>query len=85
MLKSSRCPWRPGDLAQRKGRIERQGNQNPLVHVYRYVTEGTFDAYLWPVSYTHLLKASDPMKWVGLMNTCKAQAEEILMAELINS
>ena len=36
-----------GDLAQRKGRIERQGNQNPLVHVYRYVTEGTFDAYLW--------------------------------------
>ena len=41
------CPWRPGDLAQRKGRIERQGNKNPLVHVYRYVTEGTFDAYLW--------------------------------------
>ena len=41
------CPWRPSDLAQRKGRIERQGNQNPLVHVYRYVTEGTFDAYLW--------------------------------------
>ena len=41
------CPWRPGDLAQRKGRIERQGNSNPLVHVYRYVTEGTFDAYLW--------------------------------------
>ena len=41
------CPWRPGDLAQRKGRIERQGNKNALVHVYRYVTEGTFDAYLW--------------------------------------
>ena len=41
------CPWRPGDLAQRKGRIERQGNQNETVHVYRYVTEGTFDAYLW--------------------------------------
>ena len=41
------CPWRPGDLQQRKGRIERQGNSNPLVHVYRYVTEGTFDAYLW--------------------------------------
>ena len=41
------CPWRPGDLQQRKGRIERQGNQNELVHVYRYVTEGTFDAYLW--------------------------------------
>src|SRR5699024_11680245 len=41
------CPWRPGDLAQRKGRIERQGIQNEKVHVYRYVTEGTFDAYLW--------------------------------------
>ena len=41
------CPWRPRDLTQRKGRIERQGNCNPLVHVYRYVTEGTFDAYLW--------------------------------------
>ena len=41
------CPWRPGDLEQRKGRIVRQGNQNPQVHIYRYVTEGTFDAYLW--------------------------------------
>ena len=41
------CPWRPGDLAQRKGRIERQGNLNKKVHVFRYVTEGTFDAYLW--------------------------------------
>src|SRR5699024_9559321 len=41
------CPWRPGDLAQRKGRIERQGNQNPLSHMYDYVTEGNFDAYLW--------------------------------------
>ena len=39
--------WRPGDLAQRKGRIVRQGNQNEKVHVFRYVTEGTFDAYLW--------------------------------------
>ena len=41
------CPWRPRDLTQRKGRIERQGNQNEKVHVCRYVTEGTFDAYLW--------------------------------------
>ena len=41
------CPWRPGDLEQRKGRIVRQGNQNQTVHIYRYVTEGTFDAYLW--------------------------------------
>ncbi len=41
------CPWRPRDLTQRKGRIERQGNQNEKVHVCRYVTEETFDAYLW--------------------------------------
>lgn len=41
------APWRPGDLEQRSGRIIRQGNQNPTVHIYRYVTEGTFDAYLW--------------------------------------
>ena len=41
------APWRPGDLEQRKGRIERQGNGNETIHVYRYVTENTFDAYLW--------------------------------------
>lgn len=41
------APWRPGDLEQRSGRIIRQGNQNKQVHIYRYVTEATFDAYLW--------------------------------------
>ena len=41
------CPWRPRDLTQREGRIIRRGNMNPLVHVYRYVTESTFDSYLW--------------------------------------
>ena len=41
------APWRPGDLEQRSGRIVRQGNQNEKVHIYRYVTESTFDAYLW--------------------------------------
>ena len=41
------APWRPGDLEQRAGRIIRQGNQNKEVHIYRYVTEGTFDSYLW--------------------------------------
>jgi len=41
------CPWRPGDLEQRAGRIVRQGNQNEEVTIYRYVTESTFDAYLW--------------------------------------
>lgn len=41
------CPWRPSDLIQRSGRIIRQGNNNPEVFIYRYVTEGTFDAYLY--------------------------------------
>jgi hypothetical protein len=40
------CPWRPSDLEQRSGRIVRQGNENPQVDIYRYVTEQTFDAYL---------------------------------------
>ena len=41
------CPWRPADLEQRAGRTIRQGNENPKVAIYRYVTEGTFDAYCW--------------------------------------
>jgi N12 class adenine-specific DNA methylase/adenine-specific DNA methylase len=41
------CPWRPGDLEQRSGRIIRQYNTNPEGHIFRYVTEGTFDSYLW--------------------------------------
>lgn len=41
------CPWRPGDLTQRSGRIIRQGNENEQVKIFRYVTEDTFDAYLW--------------------------------------
>ena len=41
------CPWRPSDLEQRDGRIIRQGNENQVVQIYTYVTEGTFDSYLW--------------------------------------
>ena len=41
------CPWRPSDLEQRDGRIIRQGNENKVVQIYTYVTEGTFDSYLW--------------------------------------
>lgn len=41
------CPWRPGDLEQRSGRIIRQYNTNPEGHIFRYVTEGTLDSYLW--------------------------------------
>lgn len=40
-------PWRPADMVQREGRILRQGNENPVVEIYRYITEGSFDAYSW--------------------------------------
>src|SRR5699024_9502768 len=43
------CPWRPSDLEQREGRIIRQGNQNPKVHIRQYVTEGTYDAVMWQI------------------------------------
>ena len=43
------CPWKPSDLEQQEGRILRQGNMNPKVKIFRYVTEGTFDAYMWQV------------------------------------
>ena len=46
-LHDADCPWRPSDLAQRLGRIVRQGNKNPEVEIFRYVTEGTFDSYLY--------------------------------------
>jgi N12 class adenine-specific DNA methylase/predicted O-methyltransferase YrrM len=41
------APWRPADVEQREGRILRQGNTNPIIHIFRYVTEGSFDAYMW--------------------------------------
>ncbi|MBR0411742.1 MAG: N-6 DNA methylase [Eubacterium sp.] len=43
------CPWKPSDLEQQEGRILRQGNRNPKVRIFRYVTEGTFDAYMWQI------------------------------------
>ena len=59
------CPWRPGDLEQRKGRIVRQGNQNQEVHIYRYVTESTFDAYLWQT-------VENKQKFISQIMTSKA-------------
>jgi hypothetical protein len=41
------APWRPADIEQREGRILRQGNENEYVKIFRYVTEGSFDAYMW--------------------------------------
>lgn len=58
------CPWRPSDLEQRSGRIIRQGNTNSDVHIYRYVTEGTFDAYLYQL-------VENKQKFIGQIMTSK--------------
>lgn len=59
------CPWRPSDLAQRLGRIVRQGNMNPEVEIFRYVTEGTFDAYLYQL-------VENKQKFIAQIMTSKA-------------
>lgn len=59
------CPWRPSDLSQRLGRIVRQGNQNAEVEIFRYVTEGTFDAYLYQL-------VENKQKFIAQIMTSKA-------------
>ena len=59
------CPWRPSDLSQRLGRIVRQGNQNPEVEIFRYVTESTFDAYLYQL-------VENKQKFIAQVMTSKA-------------
>ena len=59
------CPWRPSDLAQRLGRIVRQGNRNKKVDIFRYVTEGTFDAYLYQL-------VENKQKFIAQIMTSKA-------------
>lgn len=67
------CPWRPSDLQQREGRIVRQGNENPEVDIYTYVTEGTFDSYLYQL-------VESKQKFIGQIMTSKSpvrSAEDI--------
>lgn len=59
------CPWRPADLQQREGRIIRQGNENPEVNIYSYVTEETFDAYLYQL-------VENKQKFIGQIMTSKS-------------
>ena len=72
------CPWRPRDLTQRKGRIERQGNTNSKVHVCRYVTEGTFDAYLWQTVENKQKFISQVMTSKSPVRTCDDMDETAL-------
>ena len=67
------CPWRPSDLQQREGRIIRQGNENPEVNIYTYVTENTFDSYLYQL-------VEGKQKFIGQIMTSKSpvrSAEDI--------
>ena len=64
-LHDADCPWRPSDLEQRSGRIIRQGNSNPEVDIYRYVTEGTFDSYLYQL-------VENKQKFIGQIMTSKS-------------
>ena len=59
------CPWRPSDLQQREGRIIRQGNENPEVEIYTYVTENTFDSYLYQL-------VESKQKFIGQIMTSKS-------------
>ncbi len=61
------CPWRPSDIEQREGRILRQGNENPEVKIYQYVTKGTFDAYNWGL-------VENKQKFIGQIMTSKSPA-----------
>ena len=64
------CPWRPRDLEQRAGRTIRQGNQNPKVEIIRYVTEGTFDAYLYQT-------IENKQKYISQIMTSKSPARSV--------
>lgn len=72
------CPWRPRDLAQRAGRIVRRGNENPKVHIYRYVTESTFNSYLWQTIESKQKFISQIMTSKSPVRSCEDVDETVL-------
>lgn len=74
------CPWRPSDIEQRDGRILRQGNDNPVINIYRYVTKGTFDAYLWQIQEQKLKYISQVMTGKSISRSCEDMDETVLSA-----
>lgn len=70
--------WRPSDMTQRNGRIIRQGNMNPIVQVYNYVTEGTFDAYLWQTLENKQKFISQIMTSKSPVRSCEDVDEQVL-------
>lgn len=74
------CPWRPSDLVQRDGRVVRQGNENKVVHMFRYVTKGTFDSYLWQIQEQKLKYISQVMTGKSISRSCSDLDETVLSA-----
>ncbi|WP_342746196.1 SNF2-related protein [Paenibacillus donghaensis] len=74
------CPWRPSDIIQRDGRILRQGNRNPIVQIFRYVTKGTFDSYLWQIQEQKLRYISQVMTGKSISRSCEDTDETVLSA-----
>ena len=72
------CPWRPADIEQREGRIIRQGNQNATVHIYRYVTKDTFDAYMWATLEAKQRFISQVMTSRSPVRSCEDMDEQTL-------
>lgn len=70
--------WRPADMTQRNGRIIRQGNNNPVVQIYNYVTEGTFDAYLWQTLENKQKFISQIMTSKSPVRSCEDVDEQVL-------
>ena len=70
--------WRPADMTQRNGRIVRQGNNNPVVQIYNYVTEGTFDAYLWQTLENKQKFISQIMTSKSPVRSCEDVDEQVL-------
>ena len=70
--------WRPADMTQRNGRIVRQGNSNPVVQIYNYVTEGTFDAYLWQTLENKQKFISQIMTSKSPVRSCEDVDEQVL-------
>jgi superfamily II DNA/RNA helicase len=72
------CPWKPSDIEQREGRIIRQGNENEEVNIYRYVTKGSFDAYLWGIVETKQRFISQVFTSRKLARICEDIDETVL-------
>ena len=79
------CPWRPSDLTQRDGRGIRQLNENEMVSIFRYVTEGTFDSYLWQIQEQKLRYISQVMTGKSIMRSCNDLDETVLEAAQIKA